>query len=319
MGTKLTITIVAVALLMALAGSDVAAQVVYGQPAAGGARFIYNSWKVEVDGHDTTISQVVSPVSGFMPVKDNFDVSFYVAGSGNKLKTPSQEYTLNGLTDFRVQGRHSFANDRLLVSLGLNLPTGKTDLSLDEGWFVLQALSRNFLEMPLRRLGEGFGFNVLVGGATTAGDNVKLGAGLSYNFVGKYTPYTGIIDYNPGDVFAFNGSAEIDNGDFRYFLTAIYSLYTKDKLVGKEIFQQSPSLDTRFGLNRKGNVISYGGMLRYIIRGDNKVPQVSLDSNSALVLVSDKLYGNEFSIGGHLGWTMAEDWTIVPSVDMRYI
>ncbi len=315
MGTKLTISLTALALLLAFVAVDVSAQVVYGQPTAGGARFIYNSWKISNDEGDTTLSQFVTPVSGFIPVKENVDLSFFVASSSNKLKMPSEEMTLNGLTDFRLQGRRSFADDRVIASLGLNLPTGKKDLNQVDEYPVLLAMSANFLELPLRRLGEGFGFNALLGGATTMGDKVKAGIGLSYQFVGTYTPQSGLPDYNPGDVFAINGSTEIVDEDLTYLINVVYSLYSTDKSDGVDQFRQSPSLDIRFGLNRKDEVISYGGMARYVVRGNNKL----IDLKDPNAISFSKVYGNEFSFAAHLGWTMAEDWYIVPEAEVRMI
>jgi len=315
MGTKLTISLTALALLLAFVAVDVSAQVVYGQPTAGGLRFVYNSWKVSTDEGDSTLSQFVTPLSGFIPLKENIDLSFFVASASNKLKVPSEELTLNGLTDFRLQGRRSFSDDRVIASLGVNLPTGKKDLNSGDEYPVLQAMSANFIELPLRRLGEGFGFNALIGGATTLGDKVKAGIGLSYQFIGKYTPYDGLPDYNPGDVFAINGSTEIVDDDLTYLINLVYSIYTTDKAEGVETFRQSPSMDIRFGLNRKDEVISYGGMARYVVRGENKAVN-PLDENQIDFL---KVYGNEFSFAAHLGWTMAEDWYVVPEAEVRMI
>lgn len=304
---------IALAILLGLAAS-VSAQVIYGQPTAGSIEFIYNSWSTEVDGTKTTLSQVLTPVMGFVPVRENFDLSLFMASSSNSVDADETEYTLNGLSDLRIQARHSFANDRLLAAVGINLPTGKRALSLDEEWLVLQELSTNYYELPLRRLGEGLGFSLLFGGATMLSETVKLGGGVSYQLIGGYEPYEGYTDYNPGDVMSINGRTEIERGDWSWTADCVYSLYTKDQVDGIETFRQSPQLDMRLLMSRDGTTVDFGGMLRYVVRGDNE-----LFDSSGSELATLQLYGNELNLAGSLSWSLAEGWSVAPNADLRVI
>ena len=290
------------------------AQVVYGQPAAAGTGFTYTHFKTTVAGVETTISQFMMPLSGFVPVQDNFDVGFYVANSSNTLDVIGSEMKLNGLGDARFQANHSFANDKLIVGLGVNLPTGKHKLDLLEEEVVLQALSLNFLEFPMRRFGEGFGFNLLFGGATTLGENARGGAGISYQFIGKYKPYIDYGDYNPGDALAFNVGGDIQSGPMTWRADAIYTLYTTDKLDGEKVFRQSPQLDMMLSGVHAAKATSVNGYLRYVLRGDNK----TYDTTGA-ELTAYKLYGNEFSVGAGLMQKFAAGWSVMPNASVKLI
>lgn len=300
---------------LALAPSLTFGQVVYGQPPSASVRFIYNSWSTEINGVDTTLTQFMTPLSGFVPVRDNFDMSFYVANSSNNLSTPEGDYDLNGLGDVRLQARHSFAEDRLMVALGLSLPTGKKDLTLDEEWHVLQGLSRNYTEYPMRRFGEGFGFSLLFGGATMAAENVRVGGGVSYQYVGEYAPYSEYLDYNPGDIISLNALGEIRREPWTFMLDLVYSYYTSDQVEGIDIFTQSPQFDVRLGANRAGEMIGYGASVRYLARGENKL----YDPVFGQEITSLKLYGDEFRAAGYLSWTVAQFWYVVPGADIRVI
>jgi hypothetical protein len=295
--------------------SSAQAQVVYGQPASGSVRFIYSSWSVESGGADTTLSQVMTPVYGFVPLDENFDLSVYIANSTNNLKTPDGEFDLSGFSDLRMQARHSFANDQLLVAVGMNIPVGKTELSFDEEWLVLQGLSANYFEFPMRRFGEGFGLNVLLGGAMMAGENLKLGGGVSYQFIGQYSPYVSYIDYDPGDVFSFNARGELETGRWQWTADLVYSLYLKDQIEDFDVFRQSPSLSMMLAGNHFSPVVSYGGVLRYIVRGDHTFYNPINDSS----LASLKLYGDEFFATGNLSWVFSERWFVVPHANLRLI
>ena len=293
------------------------AQVIFGQPTSGTIRFVYNSWSVESGGADTTLTQLMTPVYGFLPVADNVDVSVYIANSTNTLETPEGEFDLNGLGDLRVQARHSFAEDRLLLAVGLNLPTGKKELSFDEEWAVLQGLSLNYLDFPMRRFGEGFGFSLLFGGATTVGDNLKLGGGISYQYIGTYAPYSEYLDYDPGDVVSFNARGALNTGEWAWGADLVYSLYTTDRLeaLDIDIFKQSPSLNMSLRVDRDAEPVAYGGSMRWVVRGDHEF----YDPTDGAELASLKLYGDEFMFAGYASWMFAEQWYATPHARIRLI
>ncbi len=311
--TKTTFT--ALALLLVLAGaSAVQGQIVYGQPTAGNLRAVYNSWTLDENGSETTISQFMFPVTGFVPLDEDFELSFYAANSTNNLEAAGTEYKLSGLSDVRLQVNHSFSEDHLLVTAVVNLPTGKKELDFGEEWQVLQALSTNYLSFPMQRFGEGFGFSLLLGGATMLGDNTRGGAGIMYQFVGSYKPYGGFGDYNPGDLISVNAGLDIERGSSVWSLDAIYTMYGEDKVNSLSSFKQSPQFDIRFSGRNAGEKFSLSGLVRYVMRGDNKIFNVT-----GLELDPIKLYGDEFSVAGALTWAFKPEWYLVPGADVRTI
>lgn len=308
-----TLTIMIILLVLAGA-SAVQGQIVYGQPTAGNLRAVYDSWTLDDNGAETSISQFMIPVTGFVPLQEDFEMSFYAANSSNSLEAAGQKYKLNGLSDVRVQMNHSFSEDHVLVTAVVNLPTGKKELNFGEEWQVLQALSTNYLDFPMQRFGEGFGFSLLLGGATMLGENTRGGAGLMYQYVGSYKPYEGFGDYNPGDLFSVNAGVDIDRGHTTWSLDAIYTLYTTDKVNDVSSFKQTPQMDMRLSVINAGRKIGMSGLLRYVLRGDNKTFNQDGEELEPL-----KLYGDEFTVAGTLRWAFRPEWYLVPSADFRSI
>lgn len=299
-------------LSLTLAGSA-AAQIMYGQPSAADIQFIHTHW--EADAGDslgtTSISQVSFPMRGFIPAGDNAELLIYLAGAWNSLDRPAtDEYTLTGLGDARLQYNRSFADDRLLLSAGMNLPSGKRELSIEEESPVLTMLSQSYLSFPMRQFGEGLGFSLMLGGAQMVGQ-FRAGVSAMYQYNGKYAPYEGVDDYDPGDLISFNAGIDRDYESARVGVNATLSLYTKDKLQGTEVFKQSTSVDLRLAGEYGGDRGQLSGAIGYLIRGRNTTFVESTENEV-------KIYGNEL-------WGRAAyihrfgNWRLGPVAELRNI
>jgi hypothetical protein len=125
--------------------------------------------------------------------------------------------TLSGLTDVRVRGVAEVIPDRVLLTLGLNVPTGQTGLTGDRA-NTLGILGGSSLGFPTLALGNGFGVTAGLVYAFSAGPwGVALGS--SYEARSQYTPLEVLIagDQTP---------AEFDPGE------AIRASLALDRLLG---------------------------------------------------------------------------------------
>jgi hypothetical protein len=301
------------ALVIILSAPAAIGQIVYGQPGWGAGNVIYTHWSVDSDSTSATLSQVYVPLSGFVPIQDNFEMQFYVGTESNKLDITTDNQTVSGLTDVRLQANHSFMDDQLLFSGGLNLPTGKRELDPLREQPIIEALSRDFLEFPVRRFGEGFGFNVLASAAKLFGD-VRAGASVGYRMVGEYTAYEGTGKYNPGDQFTVDVRTEIPTEQVSYLLGIGLVTYTKDQVEGVDIFQQGRQLNFYGSVNYHAENYGLGGSVSYVARGNNK-----FYVSSNVLLREQQLFGDEFSIRGHADFKVAEMWDIQPHAHFRSI
>jgi len=158
----------------------------------------------------TRASQWSVPIALTVPLGDRwtFDLSgAYARGevrlSGNDPVTGSDGYSLSGLADLRVRATGRLVGDNVLVTAGINLPTGATELD-EEELSALRVLAAPALSFQVPVLG--------VGGSGTLGVVLarQIGAwawafGASYEMRNKYTPVSiaaGLpVELSPGDAF----------------------------------------------------------------------------------------------------------------------
>ncbi len=309
MRTKLVLVLLVAAVWLA-AASPSQCQIVYGRPASGTTSLVYSNWSLEDSAQKTDITQISFPVRLFLPLQDNLEASVYVVASSNSMDQGENDFSLSGLGDLRLQFSRSISDDQLLVSVGINLPTGKTKLNQVDETPVLQMLTANYLSFSQRRFGEGFGLNLLLGGARMIGV-LRCGAGVTYRYIGKYDPYEGVEEYDPGDLVSFNAGADWGNGPTMVSGNVVVSFYGKDKWNDREVFKESSQLGFGLSVNHNPKGFRAGGSLGYIARGRNSffAPEES----------KLKVYGNELSLAGDLTWLPPNGWSYGPSAVLRLI
>jgi hypothetical protein len=293
--------------------ASAAGQIVYGQPTSGYLRMIYSHWNQKNTYGSTSIDQITTPLNGFVPLQENTELRFYAASVSASAKVYGTKYDLSGLTDMRLQLNQSLSDDRLLLSLGLNLPTGKKGLSVTDNRPVMEILTQNYLSFPIRRLGEGFGVNMLAGAAASSG-NLRYGATVSYQINGAYEAYKGEGNYNPGDAFSASASAESKNDDWSFLGDATFMTFSTDKVDGKKVFKQSTEFDLHAATAYKSEAYTFNGDVGYLIRGRN----TRYDSTEA-VFDQLKIYGNEFYLSGRLAYSVNPQWYVAPLGELRLI
>ncbi|MBE0567601.1 MAG: hypothetical protein IH621_16720 [Krumholzibacteria bacterium] len=298
---------------LGLAAAPARAQIIYGQPAQGEIDLVYAHWKLTLDEDEVTIDQFAVPVTAFLPLRENLEARVYVAQSNTTVSQLGQDFELNGLTDLRLQVNQSLAGDQVLLGLGVNLPTGKKGLSLDEEWVVMNYLSQTFLSFPVRRLGGGFGLNATLGGAKEVGD-YRLGLTAGYDLAGAYEAYLDQGDYKPGNAFAVTLGAQREFGTRLLNADLTFTTSSDDKLDDTPVFSRGDELAFHAGLAGKAGAKGYRGDAYYRLRGRNTVYDPD-----GILLQQLKIYGNEFLLGGALDFHGAAGWAWGPRADLRLI
>jgi hypothetical protein len=282
---------------------SVRGQIIYGQPPSGDAQLVYTHWSLKRDNAKTTISQVSLPLHGFVPIRDDMEALFYVASSSNSFDDGNSDVGLSGLGDLRGQFSSAWYDDRVLLGIGINLPTGKTSLRPDEDALVLASLSRDFLDFPMRRFGEGLGLSVLVGGAQMLGE-LRCGAGITYRYNGAYDPFEGVEDYNPGDAVSLNVGADWGSDQLVLSGDVILTYHGADEQAGAKVFKHSSQVDmnVRGGYRREDFKLS--GYLGYVARGRNTL--YTPDENEL------KIYGDQLIFQADAVWRLPSEWSVGP-------
>lgn len=302
--------------LMLAGAVPLQAQIVYGQPAASGLRVNYCRWTVESENIKEKIGQFTVPLNAFVPLKDNLEARLFVAEASNSLKTDAETYSLSGLSDIRLQLNQSLAEDHVMFSLGLNLPTGKKALNLSEERLVAEYLAYDFLTFPLRRLGEGFGLNATAGVAGASGA-ARYGVAATAQLNGAYEAFDGLGDYNPGEMFSLTAGLDTRGQRLSFITDMSFSTYAVDKLEDRRVFRQSRVFDIHAGTTYHRERMTVSGDARYFVRGRN----TTYDTTAAETIRDQlKIYGNELFMSLTAAWSSASgSWHAGPLLEYRII
>lgn len=177
-----------------------------------------------------TISELAVPLTVTVPVADRLDVEIGTAWASSVVTVGGARSTLSGLTDTQLRANYSLAGDAVVLTAGLNLPTGRSTVTEDE---ILAAgqIGSDFFAFPVSSLGTGFGGTGGIAAARTVG-SWNVGAGLSLRYSGAYEPFrlTGepAIHYQPGNEYRFRVGGDRPLLDGRLALGLSYSTFGHD-------------------------------------------------------------------------------------------
>lgn len=197
------LTLIAAALIV----GDASAQIVFGDPASAEARFVYQSWTIDngITGETRDLTQWYFPVFGFVPLPNQWEIHVSSASAGTQSDSSGVDASITGLNDTRIAALHSMMENRLLLGLGVNLPTGKTTLAPDQSG-LSQLITADFLNLPSKMYGEGFGLYAEAAFSEQL-DQIILGVGAGFLLNASYSPVEGIESYDPGNRFTAAGTA----------------------------------------------------------------------------------------------------------------
>ncbi|MBD3183239.1 hypothetical protein GF312_13165, partial [Candidatus Poribacteria bacterium] len=165
----------------------------------------FQSWsKTPDEGDSYSISQFSLPLSVKYAVTRNIAVNLLTSA----VMSSSDDNSLSGLRDLKARTVMMFADDKAMIGLGLNLPTGKSDLNSDQEAVSL-LLSDRAMRFRYSNLGEGFDISLNGGYAQDMG-SVVLGGGAGYIKKGEYDLSEGQDSkYKPGDQLTFTAGMDI--------------------------------------------------------------------------------------------------------------
>jgi hypothetical protein len=182
------------------------------------------------------------PIDVAIPIGDRFTIDAsgaYQTGTV-QLAAPdtalhTSHYTLSGITDIKLRMVARVIGDNVLLTLGVNAPTGTTNLNAEQ-YKALRILAAPALELPNATLGTGPGGVVgIVLAKHIAGWSWAVGG--SYEIRGSYVPieayaaFAAAPNYQPGNTAHFELGADgyIGSSDMTFGLTG--NVYAHDALT----------------------------------------------------------------------------------------
>ncbi len=195
------------------------------------------SYTLKANGAEKTISQVVTPIAVIFPIGTRFSFDIATAWARSRVEVKGDSAppsTVTGLTDTQVRGSYVFGQDAVVITAGLNLPTGQSTANAEQ-FAAAQNISNDFLLFPIGTMGAGFGATGGIAVARPIGA-WNLGVGGSYRHSSDFTPF----EYNDGQKAHYQPGRELRTrvGVDRSFrsssamLGATYSSFGDDKSAG---------------------------------------------------------------------------------------
>jgi hypothetical protein len=229
--SRLRIAVRFAALAAVLVSTTAAAQERLLSTGTSSAGVVYESWHFGNDGfmqpvgagtqsvRITSVSQLSIPVAATVSLGDRWTVDVATAYATGRVTLAAPDtalggtstYTLSGVSDVRLRASGRLIGDNLLVTLGVNAPTGATSLDARE-FGALRVLAAPALGLQTPVLGTGTG--------TTAGlvyarelNGWAWALGTSYEMRRSYAPVTvagGVAapDFSPGNALHLSLGAD---------------------------------------------------------------------------------------------------------------
>ena len=141
------------------------------------------------------------------------------------------ESSLSGLTDTQLRANYTFGQDFVVLTAGLNIPTGSATLKPEE-FDAATRIGSDFLTFPVSGFGSGFGMTGGVAVARPVGA-WNLGAGASMRHAGKYEPFQdasgATTEFQPGSEIRARVGADHPFGTGRISVGLTWSKYGDDR------------------------------------------------------------------------------------------
>jgi hypothetical protein len=151
-----------------------------------------------------------------------------VDGLGNPTTVHSE---MSGLTDTQLRANYAFGQDFVVVTAGVNIPTGSATVEADE----VEAATRigsDFLLFPISGFGSGLGFTGGVAVARPVG-TWNLGVGASIRHSSEYEPFRDAsgtpFKFTPGPEYRVRLGVDHPFGTGQVALGLTFSQYGDDK------------------------------------------------------------------------------------------
>jgi len=197
----------------------------------------FHSYKID-SPTNTTISEFALPLYVLVPITPrlSFDVgSSFTQAKVEQTGTTSISSTISGLTDTQIRGNLVLGNDLVVLTAGVNLPTGKSTVSPTER-LAAGLIGSDFLAFPITNMGTGFGGTGGIGVAIPLNEDWNLGIGASVRHSAQYDPFdlsgAQVLHYQPGN--EYRGRIGLDHpvGTGRFTIGVTYSTFGDDNLGG---------------------------------------------------------------------------------------
>jgi hypothetical protein len=255
---------------------------------------------------DETISELALPVFVTIPAGDRFSVDVGTAYAHARVTSGGARSDVGGLTDTQIRGRYTLGNDFVVLTAGVNLPTGESSVNLEQ-LAAAGRIGNDFLAFPISNMGTGLAATGGVAIARPVGP-WSLGAGLAVRRSRAYEPFDipgESFRYQPGNELRGRVGVDRPIAAGRLALGLTYAAFGRDQAGGS-------------AYNTGNRVIAQGVLTGLVGAGDYTIAAYNL-FRAPGEYASGERAGREnvanlfLSLGMHRWGTIVE-----PSLELRH-
>jgi hypothetical protein len=182
---------------------------------------------------DLTVSELAIPLFVSMPMGSRASFDIGTAYARAQVSSGADRSDISGLTDVQLRAQYTLGSDRVVLTGGINLPTGSASVSPDQ-LVAATLIGSDFLAFPVSNMGTGL---AVTGGAAMAYPlgAWNLGVGASVRRSRAYQPFDvpgESFRYQPGDEVRLRLGVDRPVGEGRLALGATYAAFGHDDAGG---------------------------------------------------------------------------------------
>jgi hypothetical protein len=180
-----------------------------------------------------TISQLAVPLFVSVPLGERVTVDVGTSYASSRVVSGVGTSEISGLTDTQLRGNLTLGSDFVVLTAGLNLPTGRSSVTPDQ-FAAAGLIGNDFLAFPISNMGTGF---AVTGGLAVARPigAWNLGVGTAIRRATAYEPFDipgQSLRFQPGTEYRARLGLDRTVGVGRVALGLTYSAFGKDAAGG---------------------------------------------------------------------------------------
>jgi hypothetical protein len=205
---------------------------------------------------------------------------------------------LNGFSDSQIALIHNLSKYNLTLTLGINIPSGRTKLSQTQ-FETERYISQDLFGLKTPNFGQGT--NIILGASWIhqLSENYVAGLGISYQIKTEYQPLSGFPDkYKPSNEISVTGGTDIKLSNTQTLTADIMSVfYGNDKVNGNDIFSSGSRTVFDLIYRQYFGFNELSAKMLYSIVSEKYYNNNIFSYNAASAIESTKLNPNKFYIG----------------------